>query len=186
MISSNSTGILMGNIILSSLTILTALVIGLFLRRLLVQRLHKTVLDNWIIQTLGLLVILLLLIPGVIGAVAIWSQNLLSQFWRDLNIAPSTALNFLGNLTLTLLLVGLGIGIARTIKNLTILHLGERRIDINIRTLIGRVFYFSILLIATFWILSLWQVSIGIPVAVIGAVTVALTVSMQDIIKDLV
>ncbi|HLZ59259.1 MAG TPA: mechanosensitive ion channel domain-containing protein [Ktedonosporobacter sp.] len=179
----------MGNIILSSLTILTALVIGLLLRRLLVQRLHKTVLDNWIIQTLGILLIVILLIPGIIGAVAIWSQDFLYHLWDLLNTQPtlhSVVLPIVGNIFMTLLLIGLGIGIARTAKNLTISHLGERRIDINIRTLIGRIFYFSILFIATFWALSLWSIPIGIPVTVLGAIAVAITVSIQDILKDLV
>ena len=69
------------------------------------------------------------------------------------------------NLVQTLLMIGLGVGIARTIRTLTIRALGENRIDINIRTAIGRVFYFVILTFAIFWILSIWQISIGIPVA---------------------
>src|SRR5579859_58835 len=187
----SSTEFMIGNIVLSSLAILTAIVIGLLLRRLLVLRLRKTVLDNWAIQTLGLLVIVLLLIPGVIGAGAIWSHDLIYTIWTSLSPkSPSDIASrffpILGNIFQTLLLIGLGIGIARTAKNLTILHLGERRIDINIRTLIGRIFYFSILFIATFWVLSLWQIPVGIPVTVLGAIAVAITVSIQDILKDLV
>src|SRR5690349_7674806 len=90
------------------------------------------------------------------------------------------------NLVQTLLMIGLGVGIARTIRTLTIRALGENRIDINIRTAIGRVFYFVILTFAIFWILSIWQISIGIPVAAVGIVTVAITVAIQDILNDLV
>src|SRR5579859_5914853 len=119
----SSTEFMIGNIVLSSLAILTAIVIGLLLRRLLVRRLRKTVLDNWAIQTLGLLVIVLLLIPGIIGAVAIWSQDLIYQIWYALSPkSPSAITNIilpvLWNIFQTLLLIGLGIGIARTIKNL--------------------------------------------------------------------
>src|SRR5438105_14031557 len=42
-----------------------AIAIGLLLRRLLVRRLKKTVLDNWLVQTLGIIVVL----PSVILAV---------------------------------------------------------------------------------------------------------------------
>ena len=43
-------------IIISVLTILIALGSGLYLRRILVRRLQKTVLDNWLIQLLGIIV----------------------------------------------------------------------------------------------------------------------------------
>jgi small-conductance mechanosensitive channel len=63
--------------------------------------------------------------------------------------------------------------------------LEERRIDINLRTLLGRIFYVTVFILIIFWILSIWNVPIGIPVAAIGIVTVALTVAVQDILKDL-
>jgi small-conductance mechanosensitive channel len=37
-----------------------------------------------------------------------------------------------------------------------------------------------------FWILAIWNISIGIPVAAIGVITAAVVVSIQDILKDLV
>src|SRR5437867_11219553 len=45
-------------IFLVVLIALIAIAIGLLLRRLLVQRLKKTVLDKWLIQTLGIVIIL--------------------------------------------------------------------------------------------------------------------------------
>jgi small conductance mechanosensitive channel len=42
------------------------------------------------------------------------------------------------------------------------------------------------LMVVVFWILSLWQVSIAVPVAVISGLTVAFTFAVQDILKDLV
>ena len=44
-------------IILVVMTLLIALVIGLILRRMLVHRLKRTVLDTWLIQSLGIMVI---------------------------------------------------------------------------------------------------------------------------------
>jgi small-conductance mechanosensitive channel len=67
----------------------------------------------------------------------------------------------------------------------TVGGLGESRIDLTIRTLIGRILFILIIVFAAFWILSVWDVSLGIPVAFIGVITVAITVSIQDVLKDL-
>ncbi len=64
--------------------------------------------------------------------------------------------------------------------------LSDKRIDINIRTLFGRIFYILTLVIMGFWILAVWNVSVGIPVAAFGIVTAAVIVSIQDVLKDLV
>ena len=175
-------------ITLIAIILLTALGLGLLFRRLLVRRLKQTVLDNWIVQTLGVAIVFPPLILAGAAAPLIWDPNLLFAYWdsirSQLKIGDITSLTV--NLIETLLLIGLGVGIARTIKTLTIRGLGENRIDINIRTVIGRIFYFVILTFTIFWILSLWQISIGIPVAGIGILTVAVTVAIQDILKDLV
>ncbi|SRR5579884_1422124 len=177
-------------IALIAIILLTALGLGLLFRRLLIRRLKQTVLDNWLVQTLGVAIVLPPLILAGAVAPLIWDPTLLFAYWdsirsqlkiENINITGLT-INLIG----TLLLSGLGVGAARTVKALTIRSLGENRIDINIRTFIGRIFYFIILTFVIFWILSLWQISIGIPVAGIGILTVAITVSIQDILKDLV
>jgi small-conductance mechanosensitive channel len=38
----------------------------------------------------------------------------------------------------------------------------------------------------TFWILAIWNISVGIPVAAFGIVTAAAIVAIQDVLKDLV
>jgi small-conductance mechanosensitive channel len=173
-------------IILSIITILIALGIGLVLRRLLVRRLQKTVLDNWVVQTLGIVVIVLWLVAGSIAALSIWNLNLLWQFLITIKFDIRDAPSFIWDLTQTLLLIALGIGIARTVRAVTIRGLGESRIDINLRTLIGRIFYFVTLVFALFWILSIWQIPLTAPVTAISVLTVAVTVAIQDILKDLV
>jgi small-conductance mechanosensitive channel len=140
------------------------------------------------VQTLGVAIVLPPLILAGAAAPLIWNPNLLFIYWDNIRsqLQRGDITDLTKNLIGTLLLIGLGIGIARTVKTLTIRALGENRIDINIRTLIGRIFYFIILTFVIFWILSLWQISIGIPVAGIGILTVAITVAIQDILKDLV
>jgi small conductance mechanosensitive channel len=181
-------------IVLLIVVVLVALSIGVFLRRLLVRRLKKTVLDNWIIQTLGILVILpgviiaLLLVPLVIAwnpqfIVTLWSQVTAGLPGKDIT---SLVLNILGNVFITLLIIGLGVGIGRTLMKLVAGRLTEQHLDVNIRALLARVLYGIIITIIIFWILSIWQISIGVPVVVISGLTVALTFAVQDILKDLV
>jgi small-conductance mechanosensitive channel len=180
-------------IILIILTIVIALGIGLLLRRKLVARLKKTVLDNWIIQTLGVLIVLpsLILAAPVALIISSWGTKALIDLFNSLSNSFNDAFkvvnltNFVWNLLQTALLIALGIGMARTIRAVTIRSLGESRIDINVRTLIGRILYIIILLLVVIWILSVWNISLGIPVAFIGVVTVAITVSIQDVLKDL-
>src|SRR5437016_12820404 len=55
-------------IIIIVVSLLVALGVGLLLRYLLVRRLKKTVLDNWLIQIFGFLIIIPPIIAGIIVA----------------------------------------------------------------------------------------------------------------------
>lgn len=175
-------------IILIAVTLLIALLIGLLLRRMLVRRLKNTVLDNWLVQTLGVISIVLLLILAVPISFTVADSNLLPSVWAVLTaqISLKDITGLAWNLIETLLIIGLGVGFARTLKTITVRNLGANRIDINLRTLIGRVCYILILTLVVFWILTIWQISIGVPVAALGILTVAVTVAIQDVLKDLV
>ncbi|MBV9258285.1 MAG: mechanosensitive ion channel [Ktedonobacteraceae bacterium] len=180
-------------IILTGLVIVIALVIGLLLRRILVSRLKKnTDLDAWLVQTLGVLVVIPPLILAAIATPVIlaWSMANLKDLWYTvttfLKLDQRTIISFSGNIVGTVLLIALGLGIARTARNLTVRGLETNRIDINMRTLIGRIFFIIILSVTAFWIFSIWSIPVGLPVATIGVITVALTVAVQDILKDLV
>lgn len=176
-------------ILLILATLFVALLIGLLLRRQVIRRLGNTVLDNWIIHTLAVAVVLLPFVFAIPISTFIWDVNLLYQFWSNiqthLQLKNVDFVAIIWDVALTLLLAGLGIGIARTIQALTIRRLGENRIDINIRTLIGRVCYITILTIIIFWILSIWQLPLTLPVTALGVLTVAITVSVQDVLKNL-
>ncbi len=173
------------NIVLTSSIMLIALALGLLLRQICVRRLKKTVLDNWAIQTLGILVIIPPVIVGTIVALAIWN-NLFSLI-RDLTASHNIDVYTIGlNLAESLILIALSIGIARTVKKLTIRGLGDHRLNINTQALLGRMVYITVLILASFCILSIWQIPVGIPVAAIGVVTVVITIAFQDILKDLV
>lgn len=178
------------SVVLTIVTLGVALGVGLTLRRILVRRLKKTILDNWIIQTLGVIVTLLPLLIAAFGIPLEWQPSLIFYYWEILKLQFGlTNIHFreiLFNLIWTVLLIVLGIGVARTLQRLTIRNLGENRIDVNIRTLIGRIFYFMVLVFTFFWTLSIWNFSLTLPVAAVGVVTIAIGVSLQDILKDLV
>ena len=169
------------------MTLLIALVIGLLLRRMLVHRLKNTVLDPWLVQSLGVIVVVLLLVLAVPISLILADNNLLPAIWAvltaQINVKDLTGLAW--NLIQTLLIIALGVGFARTLKTLIVRNLAANRIDINTRTLFGRICYFVILTLVVFWILTIWQISIGVPVAALGILTVVFTVAIQDVLKDL-
>ena len=174
-------------IILTLTALLVTLAIGLVLRRFLVRSLRKTVLDNWIVQTLGVVVTLIPFIFAGFGIPLIWQPSLINDYWASIKKQAGPLLTGLSvNLIATLLLIALGIGVARTIQRLTISNMGNGRIDVNIRRLIGRLLYFLVLTFVVFWILSIWQISVAVPVTIVSVLTVAISVSIQDILKDLV
>lgn len=159
-----------------------ALAAGFFARRWLVGRLKKTVLDGWVVQTLGALLVLLLLLIGASAGLAIWSSGLFAHVLQILSIDQ----NKIGNLIYSALIAVFSYGVARTLNNLVTRRMGERRVDINIRTFFGRVLYIFTLIIASLWILSVWSIPFGIPVAAVSVLTVAIAFAIQDILKDLV
>jgi len=177
-------------IFLIAITALIAISIGLLLRRWLIHRLKNTVLDNWIIQTLGILIILPPLILAAAAALFILENGAFDMTWDSLMailpVRPAQLIGLAWYFIETVLIIALGVGIARTLMKIAVRGLGENRIDINIRTLIGRIFYIITLIITIFLILAIWQVGITLPVAVIGTLTVAITFAIQDILKDLV
>lgn len=174
------------NIAVTVAIALASLGLGLLLRRFLVQLLRKTVLDNWIIQTLGVLIILPPLILGTGTALAVFNSQFLTNTIQKLNLDKVNYTTTVSNLIFSIILIALGIGVARTVRSLTMRGLGEKRVDVNIRTLFGRIFYILILIVVGFWILSIWQVSTSGLLASISVLTVAVTFSIQDILKDLV
>src|SRR5258708_40053312 len=105
-------------IIFSVLIILVALGIGLFLRRILVRRLHKTVLDNWLIQLLGALVVIPPLIVGFVLLPFIGvGASVVSQFWQSIVAAfqVKDIPTLIWNLVKSILLILLAIGVGRTL-----------------------------------------------------------------------
>lgn len=175
-------------IVLILLALLVGLGIGLLLRRWLIRRLRKTVLDNWLIQTLGIIITLptLLLaaasIPFILTGDFFFTTDLLGMLTSE-QARWHGVVGAIWNILISVLVIILGIGVARTLIRLTNRNLGERVIDINLRALLGRIIYAIAFTIAIFWVLTFWNIQIGLPIALVGAL---LTLALQDILKDLV
>ncbi|MFL5694406.1 MAG: mechanosensitive ion channel family protein [Ktedonobacteraceae bacterium] len=176
-------------IVLNVFIALLALIVGLLLRLLLVRRLKQTVLDNWLIQTLGVIVVLVPLI--IAGAATPFILDSTNVYWQDLNSSlqklirnPINLAPLVWSIVQVPLVLVLGVGIARTLSKLALRN--QSHLDINLRTLISRICYITTLLITGFWILTLLQISVTVPVAVIGSLAVAGAFAIQDILKDLV
>jgi small-conductance mechanosensitive channel len=181
---------MISNIVIASAIGVVALGLGFFLRLLLVRRLKKTILDDWIIQTLGVVIILLLLIIAAIIASFITDTGIMLNVLKVLEhrneVQISDIFPVVGNIIGSIVIIVLALAVARTLMKLVLRGLGESHLDINIRTLIGRIIFIAIILLALFWILSIWQIGFDVSLASIGVFAAAFTFAIQDILKDLV
>jgi small-conductance mechanosensitive channel len=178
-------------IIIIVVSLLVALGVGLFLRFLLVRRLKKTVLDEWLIQIFGFLIIIPPLIVGVIAASFFigvqtsqmfdYLQGILTEIFKMPNLVQLT-----WNLVLSALIFLLAIGVGRTLMKFINGRAAKEHLDINVSILLGRSAYTLILFVAFLFILSIWNIQFGIPAAVISVVTVGLTFVFQDLLKNIV
>jgi small-conductance mechanosensitive channel len=178
-------------IIIIVVSLLIALGVGLVLRYLLVRRLKKTVLDNWLIQIFGFLIIIPPVIAGIIVAaffigiqatqMLVYLQLVLPQIFNIPNLG-----NLVWNLVLSTLIFLLAIGVGRTLMKLINGRAAKEHIGINISVLLGRSVYILVLFVAFIFILAIWNIQFGIPAAVISVITVGLTFVLQDLLRNIV
>ena len=172
------------NTAISVLMVLAAIALGLLLRRLLIHRLIHTVLDNWVTQTLGTVVLLIPTLLGLVGALATWNNQLVPELLSLPYFTPTKLIDLGSHIIQTILIAALGYGLARTVNAITVRALSNTRMDINMRTFFARIFYFIALIIAIFFILTIWDIPVAVPVAVLETSTVTLTVALQDVLKN--
>jgi small-conductance mechanosensitive channel len=178
-------------LIIIIVSLLLALSVGLLLRYLLVRRLKKTVLDNWLIQILGFLIIIPPIIAGFLVAaffigipasdILIYLKFLLPDIFNVESFGHLT-----WNLALSVLIFLLAIGVGRTLLKVITAGTTKEHIGINISVLLGRILYTAVLCIAFLLILSIWNIQFGIPAAVISVITVGFTFVLQDLLKNIV
>lgn len=174
-------------IFLSILILLIALACSLFLRRKVVQWLKKIRLINILAQAVGVFVIFLVLMLALAAVSVILTGgpdlliNILNVMGNPQNPLHGLA-NTVWNIMISIILLVIGIGIAETFREAITLR-WKNHASANIRTLVGRAVYTAVLTIFFFVILSLWNIQIGLPVAVVTGI---ITFALQDLIKNLV
>jgi small-conductance mechanosensitive channel len=178
-------------IIIIVVSLLVALGVGLLLRYLLVRRLKKTVLDNWLIQIFGFLIIIPPVFVGIIVAaffigikateMLVYLQLVLPSIFNIPNLGQ-----LIWNLALSALIILLAIGVGRTLLKIVTVGTAKEHIGINISILLGRILYTVVLFIAVLLILTIWNIQFGIPAAVISVITVGFTFVLQDLLKNIV
>lgn len=121
---------------------------------------------------------------GVLVIVAIWGvYGYQDPLIHDLRAQGPIWLRDIG---LTLLVVALMLLVGRVMQRASLRRMTRNKLDINLSVLISRFIYLCALGIGVFIILAVWDVQLVVPVTVLGAVTVAVSFSIQDILKNLV
>lgn len=139
--------------------------------------------DEWG-KLLGRVAYLSMIGLGTLVIIAIWGvYGYQDPLIRDLRDQGPIWLRDVG---LTLLVVALMLLVGRVIQRASLRRMTRNRLDINLSVLISRFIYLCALGIGVFIILAVWDVQLVVPVTVLGAVTVAVSFSIQDILKNLV
>lgn len=76
--------------------------------------------------------------------------------------------------------------LARVIQRAIVASLSQSRLNRNLTLLTGRLIYATTLVIGLIVILAIWGTGLVFPVALVGVLTVALSLALQDILKNLV
>jgi small conductance mechanosensitive channel len=78
------------------------------------------------------------------------------------------------------------LGIGRALQRGVLKTMDRQRTNANLILLGGRLIYIATLVIGLIAILAIWGTGLVVPVALIGALTVALSLALQDVLKNLV
>jgi small-conductance mechanosensitive channel len=78
------------------------------------------------------------------------------------------------------------LGIGRALQRGVLKSMDRQRTNANLILLGGRLIYIATLVVGLIAILAIWGTGLVVPVALIGALTVALSLALQDVLKNLV
>ena len=112
-----------------------------------------------------------------------------SDCWARWSVL-STLGQFLAYLALrvvgSLLVFACMLGFGRLFQRVIEVRLIHAHISRNLVLLAGRLAYISSLVVGAIVILAIWGTGVVLPVALVGALTVALTLALQDVLRNLV
>lgn len=122
---------------------------------------------------------------ALIAIAFIWlSEQLLTNIHSAQVITVSTYLGL--HIGATLIVVAAMLVVARIMQRSVYATLHRGRVNSNLALLGGRVVYVSALALGVVIVLAVWDTGIVFPVALLGALTVALSLALQDVLKNLV
>ncbi len=99
----------------------------------------------------------------------------------------SAAMTYLGSrVGATLVVLAATLVVARVMQRSVFATLQRGRVNGNLALLGGRIIYVTSMAIGVVVILAVWDMGIVFPVALLGALTVALSLALQDVLKNLV
>ncbi len=121
---------------------------------------------------------------GAIVVIWLWGR---SGFLPD---SPRVLLTQVGyivtRIAISLLVLAVTLALARALETGIELGLERGRVNKNLLVLAGHAMYIGTLIVGLIVMLAVWGVSLVVPVALIGVVTVALGLALQDILKNIV
>ncbi|MFI5272859.1 MAG: mechanosensitive ion channel family protein [Ktedonobacterales bacterium] len=134
---------------------------------------------------------------GRLTRASLWFAGLLAialiWLWGTAIQPPSTGPTFLESLSEvalhageTLVVVALALGLGRRLQVSASKSMGRGAINKNLALLGGRLIYVATLAFGFIIILGIWGTGLVFPVALLGALTVALSLALQDVLKNLV
>lgn len=94
--------------------------------------------------------------------------------------------DFVVNLGFTMLITVLTLVVARALQKSLMGSLRRGHVNGNLVVLVGRTVFIATVVVGIILVLGVWGLGIALPVTIIGAMTVALTLALQDILKNVV
>ncbi|HEX6800110.1 MAG TPA: mechanosensitive ion channel family protein [Ktedonobacterales bacterium] len=124
-------------------------------------------------------------LAAVLAVAIIWLWGT-GIFSRNANEALASALGDIAwKIGWSLLVVALALALGRRVQALAAHSLGLQ-VNRNLAVLGGRAIYIAILALGAIIILGVWGPGLVFPAALLGALAVALSLSLQDVLKNLV
>jgi len=178
------TGIFTAQLSGSILVFVVTVVLGLVLGRTTHETLVEGKVTHSLSRLMGMLASLTIFALGALLILGIWGIN---GFWaRQHQTLLAQAPQVAQQLGLSLLILALTFIVGRALQRSALHSLIKAHADVNLSALISKLVYIGVLIIGGLFVLAVWGIQIVIPVAVLGAIGVALTFAFQDLLKNLV
>ncbi len=130
-----------------------------------------TLLSVWLAAAIS--IIFIWLVGQTTGGIDV---NRLLAFASDLGV----------RLGISLIVIAITLVVARILQRSTTGSLLRAKLNVNLVRLGGRIVYGVIIIVGVVVILDIWGSGLVLPVALVGALTVALSLALQDILRNLV